>query len=336
MIIIVALVVVGALVVALRRRAAPRGGGADLPSRVVAIAARWLPAHRREWGRAMIGELSAIHDGAARWRLAGAAIRVAILPPTRHSGTSATLAGTGLAGTAVATLATERFLPALGVFVAALGLLLTACASVLAGRWRSLPAGRAARVAGAVAGGGLLAATCAVVLVATTDPRATLDPTHVASLALAATLCGYAVAGLATVRSTGTPATGHWVAVAGAAVAASTGTAWDIHRLHGAIPLVSPAAAIVTAAAAIVVTAVTGSRAAGRRAGLLSALLGAPVQFAATLLVLRGAVPPATLADSLAGDIVRLAVTPLAMYVIAAVSAVVVRPRTELGRPLYQ
>jgi hypothetical protein len=328
MIIILALIVVGATVAALRRRTGTRGDGGDLPSHVVATAARWLPAHRLEWGQAMIGELSAIHGSAARWRFAGAAVRVAILPPTRHSGTSATLAGTGLAGTVVATLAAERFVPTLGVFVATLGLLLTASAIALAGRWRSLPTGRGARVAGAVAGSGLLAATCAVGVVATADPGATQDRTHLASLTLAATLCGYVVGGLAMARATGTPSAVHGVAVAGAAVAASSGTALDIYKSLGVIQLISPTGTVATAA--------TGSRAAGRRAGLLSAVLGAPVQFAATLLLLRGTVPSAILADSLAGDIVRLAITPLAMYVIAALSVVVVRQPTDLGKPLYQ
>jgi hypothetical protein len=336
MIIILALIVVGATVAALRRRTGTRGDGGDLPSHVVATAARWLPAHRLEWGQAMIGELSAIHGSAARWRFAGAAVRVAILPPTRHSGTSATLAGTGLAGTVVATLAAERFVPTLGVFVATLGLLLTASAIALAGRWRSLPTGRGARVAGAVAGSGLLAATCAVVAVATADPGATQDRTHLASLTLAATLCGYVVGGLAMARATGTPSAVHGVAVAGAAVAASSGTALDIYKSLGVIQLISPTGTVATAATAIVVAAATGSRAAGRRAGLLSAVLGAPVQFAATLLLLRGTVPSAILADSLAGDIVRLAITPLAMYVIAALSVVVVRQPTDLGKPLYQ
>lgn len=42
------------------------------------------------------------------------------------------------------------------------------------------------------------------------------------------------------------------------------------------------------------------------------------------------------LADSLAGDVVRLAVTPLAMYLIAAVAVVVTSQRTDLRKRLHQ
>jgi len=333
MIAILALLAVAGLVAVLRRRPDPRG---DLPSRVVTTAASWLPGHRRDWGRAMVAELGAVHGNAARWRFAAAALRVAVLPPARRSGAPAAVAGTGIAGTVVATVASQRLLPTLAVFVAALGLLLTGCATALAGRWRSLPTGRAQRVAAGVAAGGLLAATCAVVAVAAAVPAATQDPTHVASLALAVILCGYVVAGLSTVHRGDTPSVVPWAGAAGAAVAAAAGTTLDIHDSMRTLPLISPVAAVATVTTAVVVAAATGSRVAGRRAGLLTTLLGAPVQFGVTLLLLRGTVPPALLGDDLGGDIVRLAVAPVAMYVLAALAVMVVPRSTDLGRLLYR
>jgi hypothetical protein len=240
-------------------------------------------------------------------------------------------AGTGILGTAAATCAAMRFVPTVSVFVAAFGLLLTGCATVLAGRWQRLPTGRGQLVTGALVGVGVVAATCAVVAIAAAYPAATRDRTHVASLALAVILCGYVVAGLSVMQAVGTPQAAYWGGVGGALVAATAGTVMDLHDAMSVIPLIPPTTAVAAVVAAVVVSVRSGSRAAGRRAGLLTTVLGPPIQFAVSLLLLRGT-STVLLGDTLGGDIVRLAVTPVVMYVLAALAV----QFTDLGRPLYR
>jgi hypothetical protein len=55
----------------------------DTPGLLLAAAARQTPEERREWGAAMMAELSEIHDLASRWRFALGCVRVALFPPRR-------------------------------------------------------------------------------------------------------------------------------------------------------------------------------------------------------------------------------------------------------------
>lgn len=57
-----------------------RGGAGDrdLPARIVAVAATWLPVRLRPWGRAMAAELPHVGGSARRWRFAAGVLRVAL------------------------------------------------------------------------------------------------------------------------------------------------------------------------------------------------------------------------------------------------------------------
>jgi hypothetical protein len=55
----------------------------DTPGLLLAVAARQMPGERREWGAAMMAELSEIHDLASRWRFALSCVRVVLFPPRR-------------------------------------------------------------------------------------------------------------------------------------------------------------------------------------------------------------------------------------------------------------
>ena len=57
--------------------------GGDIPARIVAAAAAWLPAARRDWGRAMAAELAQVHGLADRWRFAAGALSTAVSSPAR-------------------------------------------------------------------------------------------------------------------------------------------------------------------------------------------------------------------------------------------------------------
>jgi hypothetical protein len=53
----------------------------DAPASLLASAVRTMPAARRDWGAAMLSELSTVPDASARWRFAFGCARVALLPP---------------------------------------------------------------------------------------------------------------------------------------------------------------------------------------------------------------------------------------------------------------
>lgn len=105
---------------------------------------------------------------------------------------------------------------------------------------------------------------------------------------------------------------------------------------------ISPVIAATTLAATLAAGATTGSRAAATRAGLLAAVLGTPIHFATALLLAQYAHPAVLtdsydiaayphsgypdvasylLSDTIAGNIVSLVVTPLAMSAIAVLAA---------------
>jgi hypothetical protein len=55
----------------------------DTPGLLLAAAARQAPEERREWGAAMMAELSRIHDLTSRWWFALGCARTALFPPRR-------------------------------------------------------------------------------------------------------------------------------------------------------------------------------------------------------------------------------------------------------------
>jgi hypothetical protein len=315
---------------------AVRSRDGDLPEWIVATATDRLPDHRRAWGAAMAAELAAVPSPGHRWRFAAAVLRVALLPPARKPATFRVAAAVGTLLAVGATVATTRLLPTLSVFVAVLGLLMAGCVSSFAARLPGLPATPARLATAAMPVTGVLAAVAAVSTVAATHPAATRDPTHVYSVVLALVLGGYLVAGLSMVTDSPAPAA-MWGGVAGACVAVAVSTVIMPAQPAVVVP-VSPVIAAATLATTVGVAGLTGSRPAATRAGLLVAVLGAPVQFAIAVVAAGYAAPSVLtdpydiaayprsgypdvasylLSDTLGGDIVVLTVTPLAVCVLA-------------------
>jgi len=56
-------------------------GALDMPSRLLAFAARRMPPVRSEWGAAMLAELAELQDSRARWEFALGCAWVAVFPP---------------------------------------------------------------------------------------------------------------------------------------------------------------------------------------------------------------------------------------------------------------
>jgi hypothetical protein len=149
-----------------------------------------LPAHRREWGPALVAELARIHRRVRRWRFAAGALRVLLLPPSPR-GRPVLVALVGLAVAAAATVSAAYEVPTLSVFAATLGLLLCACATVAAAHWPSRRPGSAYLAVAAVALIAAVATVATVVRVAVLHPTATADGTHVFSVLFAVVLTGY-------------------------------------------------------------------------------------------------------------------------------------------------
>jgi hypothetical protein len=339
--IVVMLAAIAAVVIVLGSR--NRGG--DLPQRLVLAAANRLSANRSAWGQALIAEMAAIADRGQRWRFAAAAVRIAAFPPTARPASARATAAIATLLTVLATVATIRLLPTLAVFTAALGLLISGYATIVAGRSPRVPSSRAQLIASAVGVIGVLAAVGSVVDAAVTHPSATDDRTHLYSIALATALAGYLVAGVsATVTSRAGRGT-EWVAstCASAAVAASSA----LLPAEGVIAPVSPIIAAATLATALATGAATRSRTSAMRAGLLTAVLSTPLHFAIAVMVALHT--PATLtnsydiaaypqsgfpdvasyllSDTLGGNIVSLVVTPLAMWALTMAGAAAARNR---------
>jgi hypothetical protein len=91
-------VAAGVLWLAWRHRAA-LDTQPDAPARFLAVAVATLPEVRRDWGVAMMAELSSITDSSARWRFAASSARAALFPPAEGRRPA-----TGRFGAAVAVL----------------------------------------------------------------------------------------------------------------------------------------------------------------------------------------------------------------------------------------
>ncbi|MGH3624718.1 MAG: hypothetical protein ACRDQ5_23505 [Sciscionella sp.] len=255
----------------------------DAPARIVTAAVDQLPVHRRDWGQAMVAELTHIHGPTHRWRFTAGVLRVVLFSPVRHRKRMLVVAFVGLLAAAAATVATAREVPSLSVFVAVLGLLLGGYATVVTSR-TPRPRPRTLHViVGAVALAGIAATITALVRIAAAHPAVTTnDDALVFSVLFALILTGYLAVALTPPRLGDNTNTVLWWALAGALASGAAGTIATLTTSVAAeetIPLLLPAAAAATLAASIGASATTGSRQAGTRAGLLTAILGAPMHF---------------------------------------------------------
>ncbi len=318
--------------------------GRDLPERITGAAAGRYPDQLRDWGQAMVAELSHVRGGVRRWRFALGTLRIALFPPPRGLRRAALVAAVGLAIAAAASVAAAQA-SNMVVFVAVLGALMAGYAAVvLAGRpWRPAVPHLIVAAVG-VAGVGATIAT--VTRVAIAHPSATSDPTHVFSVLLAMVLAGYLALALTPPRDGRHVRVAAWWGLGG--VAASTvgaiAYAWAVPiDPAGAIPPVSPVAAAATLAVAVGAAVVTRDWSTGIRAGMLTTILGAPVQFTVTMTALLQAphytltdphdiaafatsgypdVASYLLSDTLGGEILAgLLLAPLALLAVAAIGA---------------
>ncbi len=338
-----------ASVIAVALAISARNRDVDLPQRIAMAATYRLPASRSAWGQALVAELSAIPGRGQRWRFAAAVLRIALFPPIPKPVPARVTVAIGALLTVAATLTAIRLLPTLSVFVASLGLLTTGYATAIAYRTPRLPANRVQLAAAVLAVIGVLAATGAVFGVATIHPSATNDQTHIFSIVLAVALGGYLIAGLsASVTGTAARLTGWGAVVTASAILSVAASTLLLPGEVVAVPI-SPIIAAATLATTLGVAAVSRNWTAARRAGLITAVLSTPIHFATALLAAQcvhqamltdsydvAAYPHSgypdvasyLLSDTLAGNIVSLAGTAVAIWALAAVT-----PRPHRGRP---
>jgi hypothetical protein len=262
-------------------------GSKDAPARIVAAAAGRFPAHRQDWGQAMTAELAQIRGRARRWRFTAGALRVTLglLPRSRVL----LVAAGGLIAAAAATAAAATSVPSLSVFAAVLGLLLAGYATLVASRSRRQRLALPQLIAGAVAAAGVTASVTSVIRIAVGHPSATADHTHVFSVLFALALTCYLALSQALPRVGEHAATVLWWGLAGAL---ASGAVWITAalttpvRMGGIAVYLLPAGAAATLAASAGAAAVCHSGRAGARAGMLTALIGAPMHFTIDLTVL--------------------------------------------------
>jgi hypothetical protein len=337
---VLVLVAVLATAVALGvRRGRPDG---DVPARIMAAAANSLPAHRRDWGCAMIAELAQLRGPARRWRFALSALRVVLLlPPGRRRPVLAT-ALAGLLATVAVTAAAAAEIPGLAVAAAVLGLLLCGYATARASR-----PGRARWTAPGVAVAALAVAGTAAVVVSVTrivaaHPAAAADGTHLFSVLFALALASCLAVAL-------TPTDDRRVLSWALGAALAGGAAWTVIalvtplRATGVAGLAWPVGLAVVLAASIGAAVTSGRGQAGARAGLLAAVLSAPVHAAADLTAILQAghftlataydvaayphsgypdVASYLLSDAMAGEIITgLVAFPLVLSAVALLAA---------------
>jgi hypothetical protein len=290
------LVLLAVVIVASLFRLRRHANGTDMAARIVAAATNRLPVGRREWGRAMLAELSQIDRPARRWRFAAGVVRVALLPPATNPARVLGTATLGALVAAAATAATARTVPSLTAFIAVLGVALGGYATVMIARTPPPQRSHTRLVVAAVTLAALGAAVAVVVRIAAAHPSATTDHSHhLFSVLFAVTLTGYVAVAMRTPGRGGQPTAaplwglggGLAIGVASIAIATTTtGTA------SGITALVSPFGVAATFAAATGAAATAGDRAAGIRAGMLTAILGALIRFTVDLTTLLQAHHP--------------------------------------------
>jgi hypothetical protein len=225
--------------------------------------------------------------------------------------------------------------------------LLTGYAILLLPRGQHRPLRWPALVAGAVAAAGAAASVTAVTRVAVAYPSAAADPTHLYSVLFAVTVAGYLALAPVMVRGSGRPAV--VVLCCGLVAALASGAVWAGAALaspvgtEGIAAWLWPVGAAATFAAATASAAGCGRRGAGLRAGVLAAVLCAPLHVVADLSALLAiqhftltnsydiaAYPDSgfpnvasyVLSDALGGNIIGgLVLYPLSWLVLAALGA---------------
>ncbi|MGH3693123.1 MAG: hypothetical protein ACRDRX_03835 [Pseudonocardiaceae bacterium] len=262
---------------------------ADAPARIAEVAARRAPARLGEWAQAMLAELATVQGRARRWRFAAGVVRVVMVPPLQHRGRVLVVACLAALGAAGSTLIAVRAVPSLSVFLAVLGGLLALLAILLAWRTPRLPRHPAQLGVGVLALVGLASAVGVVVRIAVVHPAATEDPAHLFSVLLALMLTGFVAFAAASASIMHHRRAVLWSSLGGAVLSA---TVWIITALSAPFPTesaigmvsffgpLSPAALVATLGIATTLSAATGSARAGARAGMLTAVLGAPLHFA--------------------------------------------------------
>ena len=279
-----AVLVAAGLVWLLRRRGGD-GGNVDRAAWITSAAASWLPAHRRDWGRAMAAERAQVRGPARRWWFTAGVLRVVLFPPSRHPARAGAVAFAGLVATVAATVAAAREVPALSVFAAVLGLLLCGYATMVTSRSHRLRPTAARVIVGAAALVGVAAAIVTVARIAVAYPAATVDRTHVVSVLFALALAGCLALALGPFRLGDRPDTALWWGLGGALASGAAEIAIIAAGPAGAEPaaFMSPAVAAATLAASAGAAATSRSRPTGAQAGLLAAVLGVLAQFTISL-----------------------------------------------------
>jgi hypothetical protein len=305
----------------------------------------------------MAAELAQVDGPVGRWRFAAGALRVALFLPSGRGGRVLAVALAGLLASAAVTATAAAELPDLAVSAAVLGLLLGGYATFRASRPpppRPTAPGVMLVIVALVT---VTAAIVSVARIAVTHPAAAADSTHVFAVLFAVALAGYLAfaltessRGRVTAERQAQRQAQYW-ALAAALASGAVWTAIDLStpvRPVGITGYLWPVGAAAVLAASAGAAVASGSAPAGVRAGLLTAVLSAPMHFAADLTALAQAghytLPTAydvaafphsgypdvgsyLLSDAMAGDVlVGLVLYPLVLCLVALAAVTLLGP----------
>jgi hypothetical protein len=261
----------------------------DRAARLLSIGVRFMPAGRRDWGRAMQAELAAIDQPADRWSFAWGCLRASHL----LRGAVHLLVVLGALGALLAWIATADSPPLFWILSVVASVLAAVC-------WQGRRTGMLGRtgdgvVAWLLRGGGyLIAAGIGVVALAHAHP-ATVEAANAGYNPLAvAAVTGSFLIGLAAVKAAATSRT--LVTGAGSALAATT--VWLIAVLVAPpIPASAGWALVVTAGAAVVAVLANARTAQESLLAGLLAIAGTMALIFVTVLLLARFAPDSLIPD---------------------------------------
>jgi hypothetical protein len=256
----------------------------DAPGQVLALTVATLPEPRQRWGEAMLGELAQVQGRAARWRFALSCARAALSLPllTRRPLIAIAVAGVAAAAVAVAHTVVGAAVPGLGFFAA--GFVAIVGVMVVLAIARARPVRPPVPTASVLVAGAVAAAVAALAVFLLQHPTAAeaLSPARAAILAIALAGCLWLAA--APPGRSGSSRLARYLGVGAAVVLNLAGLAAGRADVEGLPPLVLLFGPMLTfGVAAFIAAAVGRSFHAGVQAGIWTAIMVMPLNWALAL-----------------------------------------------------
>jgi hypothetical protein len=248
----------------------------DVPSHLLTAAVASLPSDRRDWGAAMLAELSHVEGQAARWRFALGCVKAALFPPRSTRTPLVVIVLAFVITSSAAYQLVGRALPSMQLFAAAFVAFVGVIAVQTAARSQTLRPAQSKPFVTWAATLGVIASIIATGYFLVKNPSVEEFFTPIASVALAALLAGCVWMTLLT-PTLPTVRTGRWLGLC-AALALAVGfvvcARLSIHTMGGPIIWKLFAPGVILFVLSAVAARIGGSFRAGAEAAIWGALVG--------------------------------------------------------------